>query len=86
MPFLNALAGWDVLTLTTVSQDIPGMVSAATGNGAATFLLFILMTNEGDPLPPRRVVLEPTMVHRRTHGPPPDSPAEPDAPPRQAGG
>jgi LacI family transcriptional regulator len=59
------LAGWDVFQLTTISQDIPGMV------GAATNLLLTRMTNEGDPLPPRRVVLEPTMVHRRTHGPPP---------------
>lgn len=58
------LAAWDVFELTTVSQDIPGMVSAATN------LLLTRMTNEGDPLPPRRVVLEPTMVHRRTHGPP----------------
>ncbi|HWD68540.1 MAG TPA: LacI family DNA-binding transcriptional regulator [Solirubrobacteraceae bacterium] len=59
------LAGWDVFRLTTVSQDIPGLVSAATE------LLLSRMTNEGDPLPPRRVVLEPAMVHRRTHGPPP---------------
>ncbi|HWD70676.1 MAG TPA: LacI family DNA-binding transcriptional regulator [Solirubrobacteraceae bacterium] len=59
------LAGWDVFQLTTISQDIPGMVSAATE------LLLTRMANVGDPLPPRRVVLEPTMVHRRTHGPPP---------------
>ena len=61
------LAGWEVFQLTTVSQDIPGLVSAATE------LLLTRMTNEGDPLPPRRVVLSPTMVHRRTHGPPPAS-------------
>jgi LacI family transcriptional regulator len=59
------LAGWDVFQLTTVRQDIPAMVSAATE------LLLSRMTNEGDPLPPRRVVLAPTMVHRATHGPPP---------------
>jgi LacI family transcriptional regulator len=59
------LAGWDVFQLTTVRQDIPAMVSAATE------LLLSRMTNEGDPLPPRRVVLTPTMAHRRTHGPPP---------------
>lgn len=61
------LTGWDVFQLTTVSQDIHGLVRAATD------LLLTRMTNEGDPLPPRRVVLEPTMVHRRTHGPPPSA-------------
>ena len=59
------LAGWDVFQLTTISQDIPHMVSAATD------LLLTRMSNEGDPLPPRRVVLTPTLVRRRTHGPPP---------------
>jgi LacI family transcriptional regulator len=58
------LAGWEVFQLTTISQDIPGMVSAATE------LLLTRIMNTGDPLPPRRVVLEPTLVHRRTHGPP----------------
>jgi LacI family transcriptional regulator len=60
------LAGWEVFQLTTVSQDIPGMVSAATE------LLLTRMAAEPDrPLPPRRVVLTPEMVRRGTHGPPP---------------
>jgi len=59
------LAGWDMFQLTTVSQDIHGMVRAATD------LLLTRIAHEGDRLPPRRVVLTPTMVHRRTHGPPP---------------
>jgi LacI family transcriptional regulator len=58
------LASWEVFQLTTVSQDISGMVSTATE------LLLTRMASE-ESLPPRRVVLTPTMVHRRTHGPPP---------------
>ncbi|HET9093915.1 MAG TPA: LacI family DNA-binding transcriptional regulator [Solirubrobacteraceae bacterium] len=59
------LAGWNVFQLTTISQDIPGLVRAATD------LLLTRLANDGDPLPPRRVVLTPTIVRRRTLGPPP---------------
>ncbi len=58
------LAGWEVFQLTTIGQDIPGMVSAATE------LLLTRIGNEGEPMPPRRVVLAPSMVRRRTHAPP----------------
>ncbi len=58
------LAGWEVFELTTVSQDLPAMVEAATE------LLLSRMTAE-EPPPPRRVVLTPKLVRRATHGPPP---------------
>jgi DNA-binding LacI/PurR family transcriptional regulator len=53
-----------VFELTTVSQDIPGMVSAAT-----ELLLTRIAAQES--LTPRRVVLTPTLIHRGTHGAPP---------------
>jgi LacI family transcriptional regulator len=58
------LASWEVFQLTTVSQDISGMVNTAT-----ELLLTRIAAEES--LPPRRVVLTPTMIHRGTHGPPP---------------
>jgi LacI family transcriptional regulator len=58
------LSSWEVFRLTTVSQDISAMVSAATE------LLLTRIAAE-EPLDPRRVVLTPTMIHRGTHGPPP---------------
>ena len=57
------LASWEVFQLTTVSQDISGMV------GAATELLLTRIAAE-EPPAPRRVVLTPTMIRRGTHGPP----------------
>jgi LacI family transcriptional regulator len=60
------LAGWEAFELTTVSQDISGMVAAATD-----LLLTRIGGQQDVPLPPRRVVLTPTLVRRRTHGPPP---------------
>jgi LacI family transcriptional regulator len=59
------LAGWEVFQLTTVSQDIPGMISAATD-----LLLTRIRAEPEATLPPRRVVLTPTLVRRKTHGPP----------------
>ncbi len=56
------LASWEVFQLTTVSQDIPGMVSAATE--------LLLTRIAAEQVPPRRVVLTPKMVRRGTHGPP----------------
>ena len=58
------LASWEVFQLTTVRQDIPGMVSAATE-------LLLTRIAAAESLAPRRVVLTPTMIHRGTHGPPP---------------
>ncbi len=60
------LASWEVFQLTTVSQDIPGMVSAAT-----ELLLTRIAAEQDEPLPPRRVVLTPALVRRGTHAPPP---------------
>ena len=57
------LAGWEAFQLTTVSQDIAGMVTAATD------LLLTRMAADRE-TPPRRVVLTPSLVRRRTHGPP----------------
>lgn len=59
------LAGWEVFELTTVSQDIHGLVTAAT-----ELLLTRMAAPPGELPPARRVVLEPTLVRRRTHGPP----------------
>ena len=58
-----AMAGWDVFSLTTVSQDLPRLVRRAVE----------LLTEriEGRaPAQPQRVVLEPRLVRRGTHGPP----------------
>jgi LacI family transcriptional regulator len=60
------LAGWEVFQLTTVSQDIPHMVSVAT-----ELLLSQLRAEPDAPNQPRRRVLPPTLVRRGTHGPPP---------------
>ncbi len=58
------LADWEVFQLTTVSQDITGMVAAATD------LLLTRIRAERDSVPPpRRVVLPPSLVRRRTHAP-----------------
>lgn len=60
------LAGWEAFQLTTVRQDIPRMVTAATD------LLLSRIGAEGDvPPDPRRVVVQPTLIRRSTHGPPP---------------
>jgi LacI family transcriptional regulator len=61
-----ALAAWSVFELTTVRQDIGEMVQRAT-----TMLLERIERGEDAPLPPRRVVLDATLVRRSTHGPPP---------------
>ncbi len=58
------LASWEVFQLTTVSQDIPGMVTAAT-----ELLLTRIAAEQDEPLAPRRVVLTPELVRRGTHGP-----------------
>jgi LacI family transcriptional regulator len=58
------LAGWEVFRLTTVRQDIPGLVRAAT-----ELLLSRLAAGTGATLEPRRVVLAPTLVLRGTHSP-----------------
>jgi LacI family transcriptional regulator len=57
------LAGWEVFELTTVSQDIPRMVATATD------LLLSRLASLDEPPTPRRVVIEPTLVRRRTHAP-----------------
>lgn len=59
------LAEWEAFQLTTVSQDIHGMVTAATD-----LLLTRMAANQDTPPPPRRIVLTPTLVRRKTHGPP----------------
>lgn len=59
------LAEWEAFQLTTVSQDIPGMVAAATD-----LLLTRMAADRDTPMPPRRVVLTPMLVRRKTHGPP----------------
>lgn len=61
-----SLAAWNVFELTTVRQDIGAMVQRST-----KMLLERIGRRDGAPLPPRRVVLDPTLVARRTHGPPP---------------
>lgn len=59
------LAAWEAFGLTTVRQDIPRMTTVATD------LLLSRIEAPSNDLPlPRRVVLEPTLVRRRTHGPP----------------
>jgi LacI family transcriptional regulator len=60
-----SLAAWEVFQLTTVSQDIHGLVNAAT-----ELLLTRIAAAPGEEPPPRRVVLAPTLVRRQTHGPP----------------
>ncbi len=60
------MAAWEAFSLTTVRQDIPGLVRAAT-----ELLLSRLGAEPGTPVQPRRMVLEPTLVRRRTHAPPP---------------
>ncbi|HTW12948.1 MAG TPA: LacI family DNA-binding transcriptional regulator [Solirubrobacteraceae bacterium] len=60
------LASWEVFQLTTVRQDIPRMVKVAT-----ELLLARLGTEADAPTEPRRVVLPPALVRRKTHGPPP---------------
>jgi LacI family transcriptional regulator len=60
------LAGWEVFQLTTVSQDIPRMVRAATD-----LLLTQIRRQRDATSAPRRVVLPASLVRRRTHGSPP---------------
>ena len=57
------LAGWEAFQLTTVRQDIERMVRSATD---------LLLARIGGDVesPPRRVVLSPELIRRRTHGPP----------------
>jgi len=59
------MAAWEAFELTTVRQDIPRMVRTAT-----ELLLTRLAGGSGASLAPRRIVLEPTLVKRGTHGPP----------------
>jgi LacI family transcriptional regulator len=54
-----ATASWEAFRLTTVSQDLPGMIEAAVG--------LLRERIAGPELPPRRVVLEPRLVERGTH-------------------
>lgn len=58
------LAGWEVFELTTVRQDVPRLVRTATN------LLLSRLSEPAEAGPPRRIVLQPTLVRRRTHGPP----------------
>jgi LacI family transcriptional regulator len=58
-----ALAAWEVFELTTVRQDIDRMVQAAAA--------MVLERIDGPGRPPEQVVLEPALVERATHGPPP---------------
>jgi LacI family transcriptional regulator len=60
------MAGWEVFRLTTVRQDIPRIVRSAT-----ELLLSRLAAGPGAAVAPRRVVLEPVLVRRDTHAPPP---------------
>jgi LacI family transcriptional regulator len=60
------MAAWEAFGLTTVSQDIPRMIQAA-----ADLLLERIATGGPQAPPPRHVVLEPRLVERGTHGPPP---------------
>jgi LacI family transcriptional regulator len=60
------LAAWEAFELTTVRQDIPRMTTVATD-----LLLSRIEAPRNEVLMPRRVVLEPTLVRRCTHGPPP---------------
>ncbi len=57
------LAEWEAFQLTTVRQDIERMVHAATD------LLLARIAGDVESRP-RRVVLSPELVRRRTHGPP----------------
>jgi LacI family transcriptional regulator len=59
------LASWETFALTTVSQNIEGMVEAATD-----LLLARIASADGPSLPPRRLVLPAELRRRRTHGPP----------------
>lgn len=58
-----AMAAWEVFQLTTVRQDIERMVQTAAD--------LVLRRVAGRSGPPEHVVLEPTLVERATHGPPP---------------
>lgn len=60
------LSSWEAFELTTVRQDIPRMTRVATD----LLLSRIGATSEELP-PPRRLVLEPKLLRRGTHGPPP---------------
>jgi LacI family transcriptional regulator len=62
-----AMAAWSVFELTTVRQDIGRLVQRST----EMLLERIAQRDAGGPeLPPRHVVLPPTLVKRATHGPP----------------
>jgi LacI family transcriptional regulator len=57
-----AIAAWEVFELTTVSQHLEQMVQTSTE---------LLLDRIADPdLPPRRVVLPATFIHRKSHAPP----------------
>jgi LacI family transcriptional regulator len=58
-----AVAAWEVFQLTTVRQDIDRMIQAAAD--------MVLERIDGPGRPPEQVVLEPVLVERATHGPPP---------------
>jgi LacI family transcriptional regulator len=60
------MADWEVFGLTTISQDIPGLVKSAT----SMLLSRIGAAPEAAP-GPRRVVLEPALIRRGTLGAPP---------------
>jgi len=59
------LASWEAFQLTTVSQNTTEMARSAVG-----LLLSRIGTKSASPLPPRRLLLEPSLVRRSTHGPP----------------
>lgn len=61
-----SLAAWNVFELTTIRQDIGALVQRST-----RMLLERIGSRGGAPLAPRRVVLQPTLIARATHGPPP---------------
>jgi LacI family transcriptional regulator len=59
------MASWETFRLTTISQDIPRLVKSAT-----SMLLSRLNAAAELVPPPRRIVLEPTLIHRQTHARP----------------
>jgi LacI family transcriptional regulator len=59
-----ALASWNVFELTTIRQDINALVARSTQ-------MLLERIGAGGSLSPRRVVVQPELVARATHGPPP---------------
>jgi LacI family transcriptional regulator len=59
-----ALASWNVFELTTIRQDINALVQRSTR-------MLLERIGAGGSMPPRRVVVQPQLMERATHGPPP---------------